>query len=151
MSRVQQKPASVGLLAMRIPFGLFMLLAGVGKISGGVGGFVEGASGMAPGWAPDFLITGYLYCVPFAEVLVGALLIAGLLTRSAGLASALMIFSFSVALVNAKGWDGGFVGHGPGPFSANAIYIGLCVLLALAGPGIYSIDHQFVIKRKKGS
>lgn len=136
------------LLLNRFVIGLFMLLAGTFKLNGGLVEFVnESFRSMQPDWLPDVLATPYGYAIPFLEIIVGALLIVGFLTRSAAVVGLLMILSFTIALTIAKE----SLVHGPGPFNANLIFIALLFLLAITGPGHLSIDHRIGSLKQQAS
>ena len=135
------------LLLNRISIGLYLLLAGTGKLQSGIVEFVnESFKGLQPAWLPDALALPYAYSLPFLEVFFGGLLILGFVTRTSAAICALMILSFTIALtVNNQS-----LVHGPGPFSANLIYITLLFLIAVVGPGKLSIDHRvFSVKATK--
>jgi putative oxidoreductase len=121
----------LGLLLARVPFGLFFLLAGVGKIRGGIGNFVAHASGQVPSWLPANMGHAYLHALPFVEITTGLLAIIGLFTRAIGAIQALMLISFMIA-----------AGIKPpaGPFHFNFVFVGIALMLALVGPGRLSID-----------
>ena len=129
----------VGLLLVRLPYGLFFLLAGLGKIRGGVGNFVSHASGMTPSWLPVSLGHAYLHALPFVELISGAMIIAGLFTRVIGVVQALMLISFMIA-----------AGIKPpsGPFHYNFVFLGIALMLALVGPGKLSLD-ALLFKQKR--
>jgi uncharacterized membrane protein YphA (DoxX/SURF4 family) len=130
----------LGLLFVRVPFGLFFAIAGLNKIKGGVSAFASGAMGTIPSYMPTALGKAYLYAVPWAELVVGAMLVIGLFTRFNAFIAALMVTSFTVAVTGI--WDGGK------PFNANLIFIGVCLGLALIGPGRFSAD-AFLPRRGK--
>ena len=88
--------ADVALLVLRVMPGILFLLAGITKISSGVGGFVAANVAKAP--LPEGLAKAYLYCVPWAEVIVGICLIVGLATRRITFIAFLMVLSFSIAV-----------------------------------------------------
>ncbi len=133
----------VTLLLNRLSMGLFVLLAGIGKITGGIGNFVEqGFTPMKPDWLPNVVAMPYAYSIPFLEVLLGAAVVVGLFTRLTAAALVVMIGSFTLALAI----HNNSLVHGPGPFSANFIYITLLALLAVVGAGSLSVDHAI---RKK--
>jgi uncharacterized membrane protein YphA (DoxX/SURF4 family) len=135
----------VVILLTRIAFGLFLLLAGYGKIHGGVGNFYWGTGDFAkfggflklkPHWLPEFFASPYGHAVPFLEFGVGAALILGLLGRLSAFGAALMIGSFTIALYGA-----GALNMGPLPsVHPNFVYITLALLLAATGPGRISLD-----------
>jgi uncharacterized membrane protein YphA (DoxX/SURF4 family) len=129
----------------RVAMGLYLLLAGVAKVRGGVANFVEKAfAPMRPAWLPEAIATPYGYAIPYLEVILGATLLLGLLGRLSAFLTFLMITSFTIALVVK---NQSFV-HGPGPFSANFIMIALALLLAVAGPGRFSLDRALFARAK---
>lgn len=128
-------PTDVVLLLNRLALGLVFLLAGIGKIRGGVTNFVEGGfRGLTPAWLPNWFATPYGYTVPFAETIFGGLLILGLFGRLTAGVLTLMLTSFTIALYVA-----GKAG-GSGPIHPNIVYIALALLLATIGPGKLSAD-----------
>ena len=128
-------PVNLGLLLVRIPFGLFFFLAGVGKIRGGISNFASHAMGMVPSWMPPNLGSAYLRALPFAEIITGMMVILGLLTRVVGVVQTLMLTSFIIALGGVKPVPN------TGPFHYNVIYLGIALMLALIGPGAWSVDE----------
>jgi putative oxidoreductase len=125
-------PVNLGLLLVRVPFGLFFLLAGFGKIRGGVGTFASAMIGKVPSFIPPSLGGAYLHALPFVELLTGLAVVVGLLTRVAGVLQALMLISFMMALG---------VKTNAGPFHYNFVYLGIALMLALVGPGEWSADR----------
>jgi putative oxidoreductase len=132
---LQKTRADFALLVLRVPFGLFLLLAGWAKIKMGVGAFATAAAATIPSYMPHSLGNAYLHAVPFAEIIVGACLIIGLLGRFAALIATLMLISFTIAVTGLK--------DDPKPFNANVIYIAIALALALIGPGRMSLDALF--------
>lgn len=135
---------SLALLLNRVAMGLFFLMAGVGKIRGGVGNFVNDSfKKLQPDWLPDWVAAPYAWSLPFLEIVLGAMLMIGLLTRITASVICLMILSFTIAIaVNV-----GITNHGSGPFSANVVMITLTFLLAVVGSGMFSAD-RLLLKRK---
>src|SRR4051794_10668415 len=90
---------SLALLLARVPAGVTLAIAGWMKFRapGGVAGFVSDNLSRVPAYMPDGFGRIYLNAVPFAEVALGAFLIAGFLTRLSGFLSALMLISFGLA------------------------------------------------------
>lgn len=144
-----------GLLALRVSLGLYLLLAGVGKVRGeidnGLGSFYKGPfKGLQPDWLPDLLAAPYGYALPWAEVLVGATLIAGLFGTLSAFVGFLMLASFTLAKVMKSG---DIAATGPsdrGAFSTNYIQIAGYLVLTLTGCGSIAADRFIGKKRKKG-
>ena len=107
MPQARQTLVDVGLLLLRVSIGLYLLLAGVGKVQGelkGFGSFYRGPfKSMQPEWLPNALAAPYGYVLPWAEVIVGALLILGLFGSIAAALAGLMILSFTIALAMQHG------------------------------------------------
>lgn len=122
------KQISVGLLVLRVAFGLFMLVHGIQK--------VMGFSAMSEGF-PDPIGMGSqlsLIMAIGAEVGCSLLLILGLGTR---LAVIPLAFTMVIAL---------FVVHGADPWKVKelaAIYLATYAVLFITGPGEFSLDHKF--------
>jgi uncharacterized membrane protein YphA (DoxX/SURF4 family) len=149
MSKLEAKLLPVALLLTRVTIGLYLMLAGVGKVRGemgdlpgSLGSFYRGPfTSMQPGWLPDFFAAPYGYVLPWAEVIIGALLILGLFGRTMAALVALMILSFTIALAMQHGLTAKPAGSGGGPFSANYIQVAAAFLLACTGPGTISLDR----------
>ena len=126
---------SLGLLLARVPLGAFFILAGFAKFTakGGVSAFVAQFAKSVPPWAPQSAGRFYLQVLPYAEILVGASLVLGVAGRIGGLAAALMLASFVVAVTGVRSPNL--------PFQPNVIFIGIALLIALAGPGSISMDR----------
>lgn len=126
----------------RVLMGLYFMLAGVGKVMGeitnGIGSFYENAyKPMQPFFVPDFVGVPMGYMLPWIEILLGLLMVVGLLTRLSTALVALLIISFTMALIMAKG---GIAAGSPGPFHPNFIMIGVCLIVIAAGGGRLSLD-----------
>ena len=123
---------SILILLNRAALGMSFVLAGVGKIQGGVEEFVDGFfRDTTPPWLPDWFATPYGYALPFVEVAAGALLVLGLFGRIGAGVCALMLLSFLIAVG---------IGHEQLPFHPNVIFLALAVLLFVAGTGGISVD-----------
>jgi len=126
----------LGLLFPRITMGPIFLLAGISKISNGVEGFVGKYTGALPGFLPRPIGQTYLYAVPFLEILVGACLIFGFITRWAGFVGTVMLVTFTVAVTHLFVNDNYLQPH------PNVVYIAVTLLAMLLGPGAISVDQK---------
>jgi uncharacterized membrane protein YphA (DoxX/SURF4 family) len=135
----------LALLILRLSIGAFFLILGWAKVSGeihsGLGTFAHGSGAAIPSWMPSKLGMGYLYALPWAEVLVGCCLIAGFMTRGIGLVATLMLVSFSIAVTG--------LGEDKKPFSTNLLLIGIAMALMLLGAGHLSVDAIMPGGKKK--
>jgi uncharacterized membrane protein YphA (DoxX/SURF4 family) len=156
MSKLDSQLTSLALLLTRVSVGLYLLLAGFGKVRGeisnGPGSFYNGPGfqGLQPDWLPNAFAAPYGYALPWVEVIVGALLVLGLFGRIAAALTGLMILSFTIAKITQLGITAQEPGPG-GPFSTNYIQIAACFLLVCTGPGLWSIDYLIRKRRKTES
>lgn len=128
---------TLALFVNRCSLGLYFLLAGIAKIRLGVEEFYKGGfSPLKPIWLPDWFAMPYGHALPFVEVLLGAALIVGFYGRTAAAVTTLALASFTIALYQA----GAFFPKNGGPFHANVIFLTLAFLLAVTGPGNFSVD-----------
>lgn len=125
--------ANLGLLLARVPLGAYFVIAGFNKIQGGVSAFVKQSSGAVPAFLPQAIGETYLYAVPFAEVVIGLLVVLGLFSRIAGLLMTLMLISFTIAVTG--------IVDSPKPFHANVVFIGIALMVFLTGSGSISLDR----------
>ncbi len=64
---------------LRVTVGIMFLFFGVGKLLGGVGGFTGGmVERFAGSFLPSPFVELFAYALPFAEVVIGTLLVLGL-------------------------------------------------------------------------
>ena len=126
---------SLGLLLARVPLGAYFVMAGFSKFTGpgGVRSFVSQFAGAVPDWIPDAAGESYLRALPYAEIIVGASLALGVMGRLGGLAGAVMLATYMAAVTGVRS-----VNH---PFQPGVIYLGVALLVALAGPGAVSMDR----------
>ncbi|MGQ9651403.1 MAG: DoxX family protein [Phycisphaerae bacterium] len=128
---------TLALFLSRCSLGLYFLFAGIGKIKSGVEAFYKGGfTSLKPLWLPDWFAMPYGHALPFVEVLVGAALIVGFYGRLAAAVAALALVSFVIALYQA----GAIFPEKGGPFHPNVIFLTLAFLLAVTGPGTFSVD-----------
>jgi uncharacterized membrane protein YphA (DoxX/SURF4 family) len=137
---------SIGLMLARLPVGVFFVVAGWRKffvdgkfnIKGGVDAFVNQSSGLVPSYVPPNLGHLYLTAVPYAEVVLGSLLVLGFLGRFVGALLSLMLISFMIAVEPHA--SGHFSDTFNWPFNPSIIYLGVCLAIVFCGPGRLSID-----------
>jgi thiosulfate dehydrogenase (quinone) large subunit len=90
-------PKNAGMAIARWALGLLLFYGGVGKVMGGVNGFVNGY--IVPQFAktilPPVLVSIYGYILPFAELTLGFLLILGLFRNYTLLLSGLTFISLA--------------------------------------------------------
>lgn len=133
--------SGIGLLVARIPVGLIFLTAGYRKLTaeGGTGAFVDKALDLAKQYMPENLAKLYLQAVPMAELVLGAMLIVGLLTRATGALVAAMLVSFTIA-AHGHEWT-----SSQGPFlHANITMAAIAAMYLFTGGGALSADHALV-------
>lgn len=136
-------PAVAGTIFFaRVLLGLYFLLAGLAKAAGefhdGFGTFYNSVfKGMQPPFLPDFLGAPMGYLLPWLEIVFGFLFLIGLLTRVSAVVLALLLTSFTMALIYA---NHSIAGGGPGAFHSNVLLIAICLIVLAAGPGKLSVD-----------
>ncbi|MBC7533190.1 MAG: DoxX family protein [Oligoflexus sp.] len=120
---VASSRVSIGLLLLRLVFGIAFILHGWGKMQ-------------APmSWmGPDAPVPGFLqFLAAFAEFGGGIAIILGALTPLASLG---LICTMVVAVFVHVGKGDGFVGG----FEPALVYLCISIMFLLAGPGRYSVD-----------
>lgn len=128
---------SLGLLILRLVFGLTFAAHGAQKLFGwfgghglaGTGGFME-SLGLKPG-------KFYAALAGLGEIVAGLLLAAGLWTP---LAALLIIGTMAVAIAKVHGPKGYMA---PGGYEYNVAIVAVAIGLALTGPGSYTILSLF--------
>jgi uncharacterized membrane protein YphA (DoxX/SURF4 family) len=139
MARAGRDPSRLSpvLFLNRLALGFLFLLAGIGKVRGGVGEFYKTVfTGMQPWWLPHWFAWPYGHALPFVEILLGVGLVAGLFFRAVTWVTVLALLSFTIAL-----WQKGVLfGGSAGPLHPDLIFITLTFLLMSTGPGLLSAD-----------
>jgi uncharacterized membrane protein YphA (DoxX/SURF4 family) len=132
---------NLGLLLARIPLGGLFLMGGLMKIAGkdGVSGFVSSAMSNVPAFLPPALGKGYLYALPFVELITGAMVLLGIFTRINALVQALILISIIIAM--------GI----QGPMISNVVLLGIALQFALVGGGDISVERVIGGKKKSAS
>lgn len=123
----------LGKLILRVTVGGLMLFHGVDKLQSGIGGI----SGMlAAKGLPTFLAYG----VYVGEIVAPLLLVLGLFTRPAAL---VFVFNMIVAVALAHPGDlFKFGEHGGWALELQGFYIFTALVVALIGPGAWSLDAK---------
>jgi uncharacterized membrane protein YphA (DoxX/SURF4 family) len=143
-------PASIGLLLARVPLGLYFVFAAISKfrMENGVSGFVDKSMPLATRFMSDSLSRNYLTSLPYAELVLGLMLVAGLLTRFTAAVIAMLLVSFTIAIgmPAALGQLGEQVKL---PFHPNIVYVGIALAIMLCGPGWISVDRLIFRPRRR--
>lgn len=143
-------PASIGLLLARVPLGLFFIVAAIQKfrMEKGVAGFVEYSMPLATKYMSESLSRQCLNALPYAEIVLGLFLIAGLLTRFTAAIMSLLLISFTIALGSAAAL-GQIDPQTRMPFHPNLVFLGTALALMLCGPGWMSVDGMLFRPRRR--
>lgn len=131
-----EKSTSIGLLLARVPLGALFVVAGFSKFTadGGIKAFIAHNSRQVPLYMPAWFGGFYLNALPYAEILVGAMLVVGMLARLGGLVAGLMLLSFIIAIT-------GLHDRAGLAFHPNLTFVGVALLIFLAGAGRFSLDQ----------
>lgn len=124
---------SIGKLILRLALGILILLHGIAKLKGGVGGL----TGMVAAAGLPAVVT---YGVYVGEVLAPILVLLGWYSRvGAGLIAINMLFAFALvhrgdmlALSNTGGWA----------LELQGMFLFTAIALALLGPGRFSLNGK---------
>jgi thiosulfate dehydrogenase [quinone] large subunit len=127
---------------LRITFGVVFLFSGIGKLMGGVGNFVGGMNQRFAGKLPAVLVMPFSYTLPFAELILGALILFGLFTRLGLVLTGLLLAALTFGTVMLA--DFGTVAHNTQYALVNF------VLLWLVDLNRYSLDGLLRPKKTAG-
>lgn len=134
-----QSPVSngLGILAARLPLGILLCIAGYSKLANaGMEKFVSSNLKDVPKYMPDWFPRLYLSSLPFAEMILGAFIVIGMLTRLSGFLSSCLIVSF---LMYTGIHD---ASNKSLPFHVNFFFLGITLLLFFSGGGKLSVDSR---------
>ena len=91
---------------LRVALGVNFLGHGAIRIYNGVGAFAAAtAEHMAKSPLPRGLVVGFGYVIPWVELVLGLLLIAGWMTRGALVAGAIFMMMLTVGVTSNQQWD----------------------------------------------
>ncbi|HEX5735994.1 MAG TPA: MauE/DoxX family redox-associated membrane protein [Blastocatellia bacterium] len=123
---------------LRITMGLMFLTFGIEKFAAGIGNFAAGLQQGFAGKLPSFLLTPFAYALPFAEVVIGLLLLLGLLN----------VFGLILGGVLMIALTFGMVLQGQAATVANNVFYGVVIFLLLwfADYNRFSLDRLLGIK-----
>ena len=131
---------SFAILLARLALGATLLTFGVAKIGHtGVQNFVDHFTHYIPSSIPLPIGQTCLYILPFAEVILGSLLILGLFTRTTACLAALMVLTFTLAVTGPVARDTPADWPYIHPY---IVYLALSILLSTTGPGVISLDRR---------
>lgn len=92
---------------LRIAFGFAIFMHGLARFLGGIDAYahryIVGFAGVA---LPHGPVVAFLYAIPYIEVVIGAPVVLGLLTRWALLANAALLLVFIFGTGMQQGWSG---------------------------------------------
>ncbi len=125
----------LGLLVLRVVFGITMMCHGWNKISSGLNGTSNWFASIGMRW-PKLQAP----LAAYSELTAGALLALGLLT---GAGTTIFIALMIVAIVTVHAKVGFFIFLPNGGWEYCASIAGVSVALSLTGPGAYSLDAFF--------
>lgn len=131
--------AAITPLVVRSIIGVMMLAHGLDKVSSGPAGFGEFLGSLG---VPAPVLLGW--AVTLLELVGGAMLIVGLLTR---VVAGLMMLELLGAIVLVTG-SRGLIGADSVGYERDLAYIAGLLTVALLGPGRPSIDHALGIEKQ---
>jgi thiosulfate dehydrogenase [quinone] large subunit len=89
----------IGYALLRLTFGVVFLFSGIGKFRGGIGNFAGNMLQQFSGKLPAVLVQPFAYMLPFAETILGALIVLGLFTTVALSLSGLLLVALTFGTV----------------------------------------------------
>ena len=126
---------------LRSTLGILFLVAGIGKFMMGVGNFVAHIQEPLAGKLPPGLVAAFGYALPFLEVAIGLMLVAGLFNYFGAVLAGLLMIALSFGKM-IEG-DAATVGH-------NLLYsVIIFLLIWFADYNGYSLDR--LMRRRKGT
>ncbi len=132
---------AIGLLLVRLVFGLALMMHGWGKIQHPFN-WMDRPGAPAP-------IPGFLqFLAALSEFGGGLALIVGLLTPLAAL-GIFFTMLFAVVMVHMKAGDPFVSGGGGKSYESAASYLVVALLMFFTGPGTLSLDHQLFGRKQR--
>jgi uncharacterized membrane protein YphA (DoxX/SURF4 family) len=139
----------IAVLIARVVLGAIFIAAGSLKM-GHFAQFAQEIAGFR--LLPRGVIAPMAILMPFVEIVVGAMLVAGFYTRAAATIAAVLLFVFDAAIASAvmRGLQLSCGCFGPndtsvttwGEVARDAIFVLLAVFVALRPPGALSLDRR---------
>ena len=144
MATTMHPVTSLVFLINRLALGVYLAAAGGQGLYQRIKGEAirDSLLNLRPTWVPDLLERPLDYALPVLAVVAGLLLAVGAFTRSAALTAAAVVAVVMVTLMQAHGLGGG----GARPIHHSVVLLKLALLLAVLGPGAWSVD---VLLRKR--
>ena len=115
---------------IRLALGGYFIMAGLGKLEV-LAAFIEQVKSF--GILPNNVSALYATLLPYGEVAIGGLMIAGLWTTLTGILSSLLLLSFVFAF--------GFFPGSHDIFNKDLILCAAACSLLFSGPGVYALDN----------
>jgi len=126
---------------LRAALGFAMFMHGIARFVGGIDiyahRYIAGFAGVA---LPHSLVVLFIYAIPYFEVIIGAPIVLGLLTRWALLANAALLLVFIFGTSMQQGWGG---------VETQLVYT-LIVSLLLLGLGLNVVSLDNLFRRRGG-
>lgn len=134
-----------GIATLRWSVGLLFFIAGLNKFMGEGGPAAAGAgiaSGFTSTWLPMFMVKPFAYVTPYAELILGALLILGLARRFVAPLSALFMLALTFGVM--------LLPDMKDTVFKNMVYTFLFAVTTAAGPwDKLTLDHLLFGRKKE--